>query len=514
MPEQQLIALLDALEGLISCSNPQCLTDDIFIHSIIIDSRKVQAGSLFVALKGALVDGHRYVQTAIEKGAAAILVEQSELESFKDCNVPVLVALNTRAVLGNLAKAFFNSPLDKFRAVIGITGTNGKTTCSYIAESLLLSAKLSVGVIGTINYRWTNPNTGHQVVLDAPNTTPESLVLYELAHRMIEDGVEILVMEVSSHGLETHRLVGVEFDGAMFTNLTQDHLDFHGSMESYEQAKRKLFFEHLKPESISVLNVHDRVGRRWFDSLCAQRDPSRVVGYSAHAAVDGVDSPWIAASLQSSLEGVEVTLGNAQQLHIPLVGQFNVANVLGVLAMIQAMDLIDEEQLHQSVQEITGVPGRLQRVNPGNMPAVFVDYAHTPDALEHVLETLQPFCDGELWCVFGCGGDRDKGKRPQMGAIAVAHADKVMVTSDNPRREPPMQIVEDILAGIEPGSSQQSVLVELDRALAIRAAIIDAGPEDVVLIAGKGHENYQELATGRVDFCDVELSEKSIKLRG
>lgn len=490
------------------------------ITSLVIDSRKVEQGSLFIALSGASVDGHDYVRRAVEQGARAVLVASARAEEFEDLgeSVPVLTTATPRATLGHLAAHFFGDPLTRFRAVLGVTGTNGKTTSSFIAESLLLHRdRYAVGVIGTINYRWTVPSREVAVVKPAPNTTPESLVVHELAHQMLCDGVEILVMEVSSHGLETHRLNAVLFHGAMFTNLTQDHLDFHGSMQAYRAAKKKLFFEHLRPsDGVAALYMDDPVGEEWAQEL--DRDEGfcgKVSGYGTAEVAPGPYDVMRVRATRSGLEGTRVEMAHHASdvaFEMPLVGEFNVANVLGVFTLVSELELMSIDELVEAAPFIHSVPGRLQRVNPGEQPAVFVDYAHTPDALAHVLETLAPFCSGILWCVFGCGGDRDRGKRPLMGRVALEGAGRLVLTSDNPRKEPPMQIIDEIIAGI--GEDREAVVVEPERALAIRYAVTMADSEDVILIAGKGHENYQELGTGRVHFDDVEQAFEDLKHRG
>lgn len=480
--------------------------DTPHITHMTIDSRQVGPGSLFVALRGAQTDGHRFIETAVERGASAVLVDADRAEDFASLSIPIIVATHTRAVLGDVARAFYEDPFSRLRAVIGITGTNGKTTSTYIAESLLERAGLHVGVIGTINYRWMG-----DVCIPAQNTTPESIVLYELAHRMAEAGVEVLLMEVSSHGLETHRLNGIACHAAVFTNFTQDHLDFHGSMDAYRAAKRRLFFEHLAPGGVAVLNLNDPVGESWARELLGEPALVRGFDFVEEIHVSDMEDVLSVVHVNASLNGSLVQLADVGELDVPLLGAFNVSNVLGVMLAIEGLGLMTRAQLTEAMPLVTAVPGRMQRVNPGGFPAVFVDYAHTPDALAHVLETLKPFTQGELCCVFGCGGDRDRGKRPVMGEVASERADRVLLTSDNPRSEPPMQIIDQIIKGTT--SRSERVEVEPDRALAIRAAIINASEEDVILIAGKGHEPYQELASGRIDFDDVASALNALAMR-
>ncbi len=507
MPTHRLDSLLSeilAQAGPLIRSPAPCHSPDV--THLTIDSRDVGKGSLFVALKGAQVDGHRFVERAVEQGACAVLVDEDSASDFTHLSVPVLEARNTREVLGHVARVFYGDPFARLRAVIGITGTNGKTTSTYIAESLLEQAGFNVGVIGTINYRW-----GGQVQAVARNTTPESVVLYDLAHCMAEAGVDVLLMEVSSHGLEAHRLNGIRCDAAIFTNLTQDHLDFHGSMEAYKAAKKKLFFEHLASDGVAVLNLDDVVGGAWMRELGGAS--CQVTGFkldgSDRELGEGVQMRGVTIK-DTTLDGSVLRIAG-HDVRFPLLGDFNVSNVMGVMCAIEGLGLMTREQLLAAMSEVRAVPGRMQRVNPGEYPAVFVDYAHTPDALEHALETLRPFTDGELCGVFGCGGDRDRGKRPLMGEVAARLADRVVLTSDNPRSEPPMRIIDAIIQGT--AAHTERVEVEPDRALAIRSAIASADKEDVVLIAGKGHETYQELATGRIDFDDVKVAREALAQR-
>ena len=466
------------------------------VLDIQTDSRAVTPGCMFVALRGSAVDGHDFLSAAVERGAAVLVVEDaSRVPEAAECAVVVLP--HTRRALGHMAAKFFGDPLTELE-LIGITGTNGKTTTTFLLEHILTQNNIATGTIGTVSYRWPG------VELDAPNTTPESLVLQRLARRMRDDGVEALIMEVSSHGLVTHRLNGVVFDVAVFTNLTQDHLDFHETMEEYKAAKAKLFFEHLSPKGLAVLGLDDPVGREWFEALNEHRLDA--VGYSLQGDRDAIPELCVVGS-QYTLDGSIVSMRSGDALLTPMLGAFNVANLLCAWGVASKAFGINASRVNRAMRELVGVPGRLERVAPLESPATFVDYAHTPDALERALETLRPFCKGRLHVVFGCGGDRDRQKRPLMGKIARDRADVAWITSDNPRTEAPLAIIDAIARGCAEDTSPnaRSALVRVipDRALAIAGALAAAAPEDVVLIAGKGHETYQEIATGRVDFDDA-----------
>lgn len=490
-----LLSLEDAAHG------------SVLVRGAQFDSRKVTSGDLFVALVGASVDGHDFLQRAADAGASAALVQRDHLSSITT-DLPLLVCEDTRAVLGEIGAILYGRPLDAL-TLVGITGTNGKTTTSFILEALLAAAGKRVGVIGTVNYRWPG------AVIPAPNTTPESLILQQLAARMVADDVDTLVMEVSSHGLATHRLRGVAFDVAIWTNLTQDHLDFHGSMEAYREAKERLFFEHLREDGLAIINVDDAAGANLAARLQSKRAGLRVLTYAL--GDEGRPDAFLLEASET-LEGIAFHANSKRigRLRSPMLGSFNMANTLA--AALVAAHLAEpgasslEDVLQEGLDNLGGVPGRLERVNPGEQPAVFVDYAHTPDALERALRALSPHCEGTLHAVFGCGGDRDRGKRPLMGEVAARIADRLMVTSDNPRSEDPGSIMDAVFEGI-PAQMRSATAREVSRAAAIQAVILEAEREDVILIAGKGHETYQELATGRIDFDDREHARAALAER-
>ncbi|MFU8805084.1 MAG: UDP-N-acetylmuramoyl-L-alanyl-D-glutamate--2,6-diaminopimelate ligase [Bradymonadaceae bacterium] len=476
----------------------------VHVSNVTFDSRNVADGTLFVALRGARYDGHDYLEAAAEGGASAVLVERGSV--VPELGIPVLEAANTRAALAPLATYFFDEPARAMR-VVGITGTNGKTTTSYLLEEILKADGCVPGVIGTISYRW------REEVIAAANTTPESLVLQELMARMRDDGVTDLIMEVSSHGLATHRLEGASFDVAIFTNLTQDHLDFHESMEAYRDAKRRLFLEYLPgsvragKEPVAVINIDDPEGVQLATLLEATPNVT-----SLTYGLESTDADFHCLRIQMSVDGAELEVRTPDgliELHCPMLGRFNISNTLAAMAAAWHLG-VNKDRLGTGLKTLVGVPGRLQRVSPGLKPAVFVDYAHTPDALERALETLRPHTSRRLIVAFGCGGERDRGKRSLMGAVAARLADDVVLTSDNPRGEEPGSIIDEILGGTGAG---KSVVVQVNRRDAIAETIENAHEDDVILVAGKGHETYQEIAGKRHHFDDVEEAERALGAR-
>lgn len=493
------VELLQAQEGRVQHRSGSLECE---IASIEIDSRQCRPGSLFVALRGASSDGHRFLDSAIEKGAVACLVCSDAVVERDD--VILLEAPDTRAVVGELGATFYGHPMASL-TVVGVTGTNGKTTCTHILEHILAEAGFRVGAIGTTGYRW--PGTH----LESVNTTPGSLEQQKLARRMVDADVTHLVMEVSSHALATHRMNSTPVDVAAFTNLSQDHLDFHPTMAAYRDAKRRLFDDILVRSKASgrmgcaVVNADDPEG-----ALLAGRvekaglDVRRVQKLGGSLGVESVSCGLGSIEIQGQVGGETYTLSTQ------LMGEFNAENVLLSLQVSLVLG-VELDAALKALETVGGPPGRLEQVGDG--PWVFVDYAHTPDALEKALKSLQPFVKSTLWVVFGCGGDRDRPKRPIMARVAELNAEGVIVTSDNPRSEDPASIVDDILGGFEsltrsdaPGAGH--VHVELDRARAIEKAILGASSEDVILIAGKGHEAYQEIEGVRHAFDDVAFAKR------
>lgn len=477
------------------------------IETIAIDSREVEPGALFVALDGAQADGHDFIDDAIEAGARAVLVERGRLPRLS-FDAPTLVAEKPRRELGPLAAEFFDRPADDLR-IIGITGTNGKTTTAHLTASIVRETGQRIGIIGTVGVRWN----GHEVSL--PNTTPESLRIQEVLDAMRADDVDTVVMEVSSHGLATHRLRGTSVDCALLTNLTQDHLDFHGDMASYRRAKGSLFRDHLPAAAErgktprAVLNVDDAFGRSLADELRG-RAAVAVTTFSRNEASADV----VVETDDERLDGTAIAIradGDRRRVETPLIGSFNVENCGAAAAVAHATGCAFDA-VARGLGDPDTVPGRLERVTgPADGPTVFVDYAHTPNALRRVLETLRPLTPGRLVVVFGCGGDRDRDKRPKMGAVAERVADVCIVTSDNPRSEDPDAIIDQILDGMSgPGPEGW---VEPERGRAIDGAVVRAREDDVVVIAGKGHESYQEVDGERRPFDDTTRAREALDTR-
>ena len=476
------------------------------IKSIHYDSRKVTPGGIFVAMTGFHTDGHDHIDDVVGRGAVAVLVDRPVTAPVVAVQVP-----NTRQSLAALAARFYGYPSREL-VVIGITGTNGKTTTSYLIENILVAAGLKVGVIGTINYRFGGKKA------DAPVTTPEALDLQQILSRMRAKKVTHVIMEVSSHALALNRIDECELDVAVFTNLSQDHLDFHKDMIGYWACKKKLFTEILstgskKATARAVINRDDPRGDQLAQELAL---PVVTVGRGKENSVRPSQVDMGQDGIRGSLYFENNIVGHApthMRFHSALAGEFNLENILCAAGACVAVQ-IDPDAIRAGIEETRSVPGRLERVENHAGIFVYVDYAHTPDALENTLKTLKRMAGGRLICIAGCGGDRDRAKRPRMGRIAVGLSDLTILTSDNPRSEPPMVIIEDMLTGINngfrpytadklPGSTDRpGYVVEPDRRQAIRLGIGVATHGDTVLIAGKGHETYQIIAGRRIPFDD------------
>lgn len=468
---------------------------DVQISGVQSDSRHVRKGDLFLAFPGAAVDGRDFIDSAFEKGAVAVLAEASPEQDSNYLGTekgPILYCENLKREAGRIASKFHGDPSSSMLC-IAVTGTNGKTSVTQIVASALELKGRKSAVIGTLG----NGLVGQ--LEPTKNTTPGAVELQALLSRFVAQGVDVLAMEASSHGLEQGRLEGVQIDVAIVTNLTRDHLDFHGSMEHYLAAKSRLaYWPELKT---LVLNRDD-------EAVWAMRsrmlDRTRLMSFS----LKNSDADIFAREVAYSSLGVSISVeyaGESVVFESPLLGEFNVYNLLASLSVL-LLEQIPLQEAAQLLSQIRPVPGRMEEVtldtrNTG-LPLVVVDYAHTPDALEQVLKALRKHCKGNLWCVFGCGGDRDKGKRPLMGEIAAKLADKLIITSDNPRSEAVLKIIEDIEDGIAMGAPY---LVELDRSVAISKAVDAAIAGDVVLLAGKGHENYQEVAGKKIPFSDIDV---------
>jgi UDP-N-acetylmuramoyl-L-alanyl-D-glutamate--2,6-diaminopimelate ligase len=475
------------------------VTHEIEVTGIHYDSRRVGLGNVFVAIKGGTTDGHRYITDAVTRGAKIVVVEDDTAmpdSFFMHTGVVKVVVPDTRKALAQMAANYFDHPSRKLR-LIGVTGTNGKTSTTYFIKSILEAHGEKTGLIGTIEYR-----IGEEV-LPATHTTPESLELQRLLAHMVERGCSAVAMEVSSHALALQRVHGINFRAAIFTNLTQDHLDFHGTMEEYFRAK-KMLFDGLSSDATAITNVDDPRGK----AIVADTQ-GRVLTYGTTPAAD-----VRASDVSVSLAGSQFTVTYQQQaraVRMPLIGRFNVQNALAAYAVGVALG-IDREQIAAGLGRVTAVPGRFQHiVSPDGWIAV-VDYAHTPDALANCLRTIHDIMNagrrGHIITVFGCGGDRDKGKRPLMGRVATELSDITVITSDNPRSEDPEAIVREIQAGC---LADKTVYTEVDRRKAIAFALGLARAGDVVLIAGKGHETYQIIGDKRVHFDDREEVESFIR---
>ncbi|MBV8198460.1 MAG: UDP-N-acetylmuramoyl-L-alanyl-D-glutamate--2,6-diaminopimelate ligase [Candidatus Eremiobacteraeota bacterium] len=450
------------------------------ITAIQTDSNAVRPGALFVALRGLHTDGHRYVAQALARGASAVVVEANARVTLP-AGAPVVSVSDTRRALSALAATFYGNPSGALD-VIGITGTNGKTTVSRMVAAILNAAKLPCGIIGTVGAQFD----ANDWVLS--NTTPLPPELHALLASMRDNGAKAVAMEVSSHALALGRVEDVAFRMAVLTNVTRDHLDFHETMEAYAAAKRRLF--ELAP--VCVLNVGDPYGERWAPELLYEG--KEVISYGDHCG-----SVYAARDIAVTPSGSRFTVAR-QPYELRVPGRFNVDNALAAIAVAERLG-IATTTIADGLAALERVPGRMERLSENGVDVV-IDYAHTPAALEHALTALRETATAKLAVVFGCGGDRDRGKRPQMGAVAARLADRIYLTSDNPRTEEPRAIVEAIASGIGP----HSYVVELDRRRAIERAIGDAGPGDVVLVAGKGHEDYQIVGHDVLHFDDASVA--------
>jgi len=489
------------------------------IRGLSADSRALRAGDAFVAYPGASADGRRYIQEAIARGAVAVLWERDGFSWDEAWRVPNIAVDGLRSMAGEIAHEVYGRPSEKLW-LAAVTGTNGKTSCSqWIAQGLNALGR-KTAVIGTLGRGLPAAPGGAPSAGLAPsvNTTPDAIELQRQLAEFVQAGVQGVSMEVSSIGLDQGRVNGAQFDVALFTNLSRDHLDYHGDMEHYAAAKAQLF--DAPGLSGAVLNMDDVLGVRIAQKLAG----GKVVcaGYSAHAGVAsaaGLEFFLEAENIRVTEQGLAFDLVSSwglAEVRSNLLGRFNVANLLGVLGVLLGAG-VPLEPAVAALAGLTPPPGRLQRLGGGEKPLAVVDYAHSPDALEEALKSLRPLAGadaGRLICVFGCGGDRDRGKRALMGAIAARNADQVVLTSDNPRSEDPLAIITDILEGVL-GEAQRpghAPLVIADRREALVATIAGAAAGDVVLIAGKGHEDYQESAGQRIPFSDAAVAAEALAL--
>jgi UDP-N-acetylmuramoyl-L-alanyl-D-glutamate--2,6-diaminopimelate ligase len=477
-----------ALERLIAATSPTEVERGapVEVEDLAYDARAVRPGSLFFCVPGGRADGHEFAGDAVASGAVALVVERP-----LDLAVPQLVVPDARVAMALAANDFFDQPTSRLQ-VAGVTGTNGKTTTSFVLYSVLAAAGRRPGLLGTVESRIGG------VPRPAVRTTPEAVDLQRAFRAMLDAGDESCVMEATSHGSELKRLLGVRFAVLVFTNLTQDHLDFHGTMERYFDAKRRLFTE-VDPAPAAVVNVSDPYGRRLADELRMRGGRLTTFGLTDDAAVRADDLEVSASGIRFRTDGLEV--------QSRLRGRFNVENLLAVAAAARVLG-VGDGAIAEGIATAGGVPGRFEAVDEGQPFAVLVDYAHTPDSLENVLRSARDVAANRLICVFGCGGDRDRGKRPIMGRVARELADVAIVTSDNPRSEPPLTIIDEVVAGAE------GLEVEADRRAAITRAIEVAEAGDVVVIAGKGHEQGQEIAGRTLPFDDREVAREVLRRLG
>ena len=469
------------------------------------DSRTVAPGFLFVCIRGFRHDGHAFIPDAVSRGAVAVMVERDPATLAIPAGITVIRVPDSRVALAAAACRFFDNPSASLR-LVGVTGTNGKTTTTYLVEAILGEAGRLTGLLGTIEYRCGT------VTVPGERTTPESSDLQSLLLRMRDLGAWGAVMEVSSHSLSLHRVDGCEFDVGIFTNLTQDHLDFHQTMQGYAEAKARLFQmlgrdRKKSGEAAAVLNADDS----WSPFMMGQTR-ARVIRFSLSGKAD-----LQVRTMALTLTGIRATVESPWgllEIASPLVGGHNLANILGAAAACLHLG-VDRDAVEKGIANLRAVPGRFEKVEAGQPFGVIVDYAHTPDALERVLQIAREFTAGRVIALFGCGGDRDRGKRPLMGEAAARLADYVVLTSDNPRSEDPLAILEEIEAGVRKayaGSERHAKIP--DRREAIRAALVRAKPGDLVVMAGKGHETYQILRDRTIPFDDRVVAKDALAALG
>lgn len=496
--QDHAVKLKDLLADFVSIN---CLPD-IDVTGIQLDSRKIMPGNIFVALSGDREHGLEYAQDALKNGAVAILCDRK----FDQNCQQLLVQLLTRVVcvpvenlgdnLGRIASRFYGEP-SKNMFVVGVTGTDGKTSVSHFIAQALDNKNDHCAVIGTI---------GNGLVSDlqeSTHTTPDVIKVHELLSGFNVASINNVAMEVSSHGLDQGRVNAVDFNVAVFTNLGRDHLDYHGDLESYKNAKRKLF--RAEGLSAAVINLDDEYGCQLANEF---KDALDIWGYTCNDLISGVEQNQLnilkATEITTSASGIkmhiESSLGCAE-LQSDLIGDFNASNLLATLAVMLIHGMSFEAAIKR-LEKIRTVPGRVEAIRAANRPLVVIDYAHTPQALASVLKTLKSVCQNKLYCVFGCGGDRDTGKRPLMAAAAEQYADSIVLTDDNPRTEDPENIIDQIRNGF---ASESNVMIIRDRSKAIAHAINSAGENDIILVAGKGHEDYQLIANEKIPFSDIQV---------
>jgi UDP-N-acetylmuramoyl-L-alanyl-D-glutamate--2,6-diaminopimelate ligase len=470
---------------------PMTDAQDVWITGVSTDSRKVRAGDLFIATRGAAHDGHDFIDVAIAKGAVAILSEHDAIRT----SVPSVTAPDTRRIAGRVAARFYDHP-SRTLGCIGVTGTNGKTSVSHFTAALLTASGLPSGYGGTLGWGFAGKNCS------ADLTTEDAVTLQRKLADLLAAGAEWVAMEASSHALDQERVTDVAFDIAVFTNLTRDHLDYHGTMDRYAAAKRRLFdWPTLQG---GVVNWDDPQGRMIY------RDRRAGVNLLRFGSTSDADLAWSDLAFDAGgINGTLTTPWGSRSFRLPLFGEFNVANFAAAAAAACLAGAALDDVIAGGAQ-LAAPAGRMQFVRATARPLVVIDFAHTPDALVKALAAVRRHSSGQIVCVFGCGGDRDRGKRPLMARAVEAGADRAWVTSDNPRSEAPADIAAQIVAGFQ---GRIAFDVELDRATAIERAIMSAGATDIVLVAGKGHEAYQEVAGHRIAYSDSEVAQRVLGIR-
>lgn len=463
---------------------------NVAIASVVFDSRKVKKDSLFIATRGTATDGHAYIDKAIESGAVAIVCE--ELPKNRRENISYVKVLNASEALGHIACNYFDHPSEKLK-LIGITGTNGKTTTVTLLFNLFRGLGYKVGLLSTVENKIDN------TVIPSTHTTPDALALNELLAKMVEAGCQYAFMEVSSHAIVQHRITGLKFTGGAFSNITHDHLDYHKTFDEYIKAK-KLFFDNLQDDAFALTNKDDRNGM-----VMLQNTKAKKYTYGLKSVAD-----FKCRVVENHLNGLLLNIDN-QEVWVKLIGSFNAYNVLVVYAVSQLLKQ-DKTQVLTTLSNLNSVEGRFQYIKSKTGIVAIVDYAHTPDALKNVLETIRDIRTGneQVITLAGCGGDRDAAKRPLMAKIACEYSDKVILTSDNPRSENPETILDQMQAGIDPANAKKTLRIS-DRKEAIRTAAAFGKPGDIILVAGKGHEKYQEINGVKHPFDDFEIIKETFK---
>ncbi len=456
---------------------------DVRLTGICLDNRSIEPGEAFVAVQGQLGHGLDYAQAAVAAGAVAVI--HDGLRPLPQLAVPTFMVNGLGDKLGELASRYFGAPSEQMM-IAGVTGTNGKTSVAHFLAQSWQRVYGNAGMVGTLGYGPVGQ------IQSGERTTPDAIRLQQVLADCLKADVERLAMEVSSHALQQHRCQTVQFDAAIFTNLSRDHLDYHGDMAEYAAAKRRLFTDHAP--AFAIINHDDELGRKWFGEL---NGGMQMLSFGLQ---EGAELRAVVRSMD--INGMNIHIDGpwgSEEFHTSLLGEFNASNLLATAGTLALLGMPWSQVLHQ-LEVMQPVPGRMMRLGgESGQPVVVIDYAHTPDALEHALQAARAHLNGQLTCVFGCGGNRDQGKRPQMGRAAEMLADNVFVTSDNPRHESAGRIIEDVMAGFE---SPDRAIVEPDRAAAIQKAIENCQPGDIVLVAGKGHETWQEIGDQKIPFSD------------